>query len=457
MDKYLFTKKSIENKVFTVYEFLSKINDILISENYCIQGEVGEKINKYDNYYFFNLLDKKNPSVLKCFVWKEIINYLGLDLEPGMEIQVFGYPNVRRDKGEFRFQIQKIEFVGEGLLKKQFEKLKRELESEGYFDISIKKKIPNFCENIGLITSRVGRGALKDFITNLGKFGFKIYFYETKVEGSFALEEIISGICWFNKNMPFLDVIVIIRGGGDWENLKPFNSREIVESIVSSRIPIIVGIGHEDDETLADFAADFRASTPTHAAKILTENWEKVLINLNNIEKSFNKYSNIILEKYYIYLENQKIKIEDLLKKLINNLKYSIDYFENNFYFSFQEISKNTYNINKIELNFKDLFYKIHFLIKNELSKIETIFEFLEKNKIRYINSIKKYLDQLEEKINISNPLLKLKQGYSITKNKNGKIIKNIDDIEGEIIETIVYKGRILSKIKEINNVKREV
>jgi len=257
-------------KIFTVSEFLEFLNNILTPCQATIKGEVGERIDSYPGYTFFNLLDKKK-SILKCFAFKEVISGLGIPLEPGMEIKVTGYPEIRKNRGELKFQIQRIELIGEGVLKKQYEILKKRLEAAGYFAPERKKPIPEFCENIGLITSEYGKGAKKDFLTHLGNFGFKVFFYDVRVEGSFSLYEIIEAIRWFNTNLPYIDVLVLTRGGGDWESLSPFNSEEIVKTIFASKIPIITGIGHENDQTLADLAADFRASTPTHAAKVLTD------------------------------------------------------------------------------------------------------------------------------------------------------------------------------------------
>ena len=124
-----------------------------------------------------------------------------------------------------------------------------------------KKPIPRFCERIGLITSKYGKGAKPDFEKHLVPFGFKVYFYDVRVEGMSAISQIVEAIQWFNKNMLDLDVLILIRGGGDWESLQAFNSEEVVRAIASSRIPVICGVGHESDITLADLAADLRAST----------------------------------------------------------------------------------------------------------------------------------------------------------------------------------------------------
>jgi exodeoxyribonuclease VII large subunit len=437
----------VEEKVFSVSEFLDFLNEILVRERVIVQGEIGEKMNNYPRYSFFNLLDK-DGSILKCFAWREVIEVLGVEMKPGMEIRVIGYPEIRKNRGELNFQVERIELLGEGILKRQFEILKKKLEVLGYFDAEIKKPIPQFCENIGLITSRVGRGALKDFLTHLGGFGFKIFFYETKVEGSFAVNEISEAINWFNQNMPKLDVLVLIRGGGDWESLKPFNSEEIVKAIFASKIPIITGIGHEDDTTLADLAADLRASTPTAAAKILNKNWELAKVNISKIEIDFNnslrKIFGVVKEKIIFYENNLSVKFQkeiSLKEGAIENLWKSLGSLFKNYFKEFEFLEK----------EFNKNYLKIQKLAKDQKIKIKELFEGLIKNKNKWQKKIEKILKQQEEKLFLCSPYLKLKQGYTITKDKFGKIIKDPTKLKiSQEVLTKFYKGQVISKVEKI-------
>jgi len=438
----------IEEKVFSVSEFLDFLNEKLKPCWAIIQGEIGEKIWNYPRFTYFNLLDK-DGSVLKCFVWREVIENLGIDLESGgMKIKVMGYPEFRKDKGEVNFQVQRIELVGEGILKKQYEILKKKLAALGYFALERKKPIPRFCENIGLITSKFGKGALKDFKTNLGKFGFRIFFYDVRVEGSFAIDEITQAINWFNQNMPKLDVLVLTRGGGDWESLQPFNSEDLVKAISASKIPIITGIGHEDDTTLADLAADLRVSTPTDAAKILNENWKLASIKVyefgRNLNLAIKGNFKDIKEKIIFYGQDlvKRVKKEILLKAgrlddLMRNLSLSFKGYFNDFQI--------------LERNFQQNFLTVKSLIKNQELKINQLSEDLNKDQSRWGTAAKKNLKQQEEKLIRSSPILKLKQGYTITKDSFGKIIKDPTKLKiSQMIKTKFYKGQVSSKIKEI-------
>lgn len=402
-------KKTQEERVFSVSEFLDFLNSILVPQRVVVQGEIGKKIDRRPTYSIFNLLDKNDHTVLKCFCWQDKLEGLGMELREGLEIRVLGYPKIYKSQygSNFEFEAEQVLLVGEGVLKEAFDALKKKLEKEGLFALEHKRSLPKFCQKIGLITSKYGKGAKPDFEKHLGNFGFEIYFYDVRVEGMFAINEIVKALHWFNEYMPDLDAIVLIRGGGSWESLQAFNSEEVARAIFGSKIPVISGIGHESDITIADLVADLRSSTPTDAAKILNEHWK------------------LASEKIYEYEKNLVSTINHLFK----NTKEKIIFFEENL----------TYNFTK----------KIQYLNTD----IEEYFTALTKNQKIWQEAIKKLIEGEEQKLNLANPTLKLKQGYSITYNENGKIIKNANDLKvGNEIKTKFYKGKVVSKIKDIKN-----
>lgn len=459
-----------KQKIFQVSEFLDFLNNLLSPQKVIVQGEIGAKMAKYPKFTIFNLLDKDNEAILPCFVWRNKIEELNIDLEEGMEIQVLGYPEIRKNKGEFRFQVEKVGLVGEGILKKQFEMLKKKLDKEGLFALEFKKPVPRFCQRIGLITSKYGRGAKKDFGTHLENYGFEVYFYDVRVEGLSAIEDVCQAIKWFNENLLTCDVLVLTRGGGSWESLRPFNSEEVARAIFASKIPIITGIGHEDDETIADLVADVRASTPTHAAKILIENWKLALINIYEFGRSFPSLMNRIFKNTkaaIIFFEdnlNKKIKneislikerFEGLTKSLmshfrkeiaskrkeLNNLLERLNLYFQNYFADFQILEK---EFNKNLIGFKRLINSRKIEIAQFLNK-------LTKNQNLWLGRVERLLKQQKDKLIPSSPILKLKQGYTITFNELDQMIKNLFKLRpGQMIKTKFYKGQILSEIKKV-------
>lgn len=448
----------LKEKIFTVSEFLDFLNEILIPNQAIVQGEIGQKIDIREKYITFNLLDKTDKSVLKCFVWKDVLDFLGIELKEGMEIKVFGIPKIYKSPfgSEFEFEVKKIWLVGEGILKLAFEALKKKLEKEGLFDQKYKKQIPKFCQKIGLITSKYGKGAKPDFERHLGKFGFKVYFYDVRVEGIFAIQEIVSAIRWFNENLPNLDVLVIIRGGGDWESLQAFNSEEVARAIFASKIPVICGIGHESDFTIADFVADLRASTPTDAAKILTENWQQAAKSILSIEKNINFYFEKSLkgekEKLDIFqqvlisrFQKEIFQKNKELRSVLQNLKNVFRHYREKFQDKEREFLKNSYFLKN--------------LMKQKKEKIAELSLKLESFRKRWLERIKSSLKEKEKNLFFESPIFKLKQGYTLTFDSFGKIIKDPKKLKlSQKIKTQFFKGQVISEVKKIRgNEPREI
>ncbi len=190
-------------------------------------------------------------------------------LEDGMMVEIVGQPRIHPLYG-FSFNIQSIRPVGEGSLKKAANLLARKLEAEGLFDPARKRPVPRPPDRVGLITSQES-AAYADFIKimNARWQGVVVDVYDAQVQGEAAIESIVSGVQFFNQHAQTPDVLVLIRGGGSADDLSAYSSEQVVRAVAGSRIPTCVAIGHEIDESLAELAADLRASTPSNAAELL--------------------------------------------------------------------------------------------------------------------------------------------------------------------------------------------
>ncbi|HLM84396.1 MAG TPA: exodeoxyribonuclease VII large subunit, partial [Candidatus Bathyarchaeia archaeon] len=193
-------------RIFEVGEYLDFLNQKLFESEARLKGEV-TSVDVRGNYIFFCVKDKEGESMMNCFVWRNDYETSGVELQEGMEVVIWGYPNIYKPSGRLTFQTKLIELVGEGLLKKAYEELKRKLESEGIFLPERKKRLSKYIHNIGLITSHQG-AAIGDFVSNVGNYGYKIKFYDSRVEGKQAVFDLIKGLKWFNKNSADLDAIV---------------------------------------------------------------------------------------------------------------------------------------------------------------------------------------------------------------------------------------------------------
>ena len=283
----------------TPSEFVAYVNQTLeyAYSSVTVVGEVSEfKVNQ-GKWVFFNVKDEETS--VPCFMtlWS-----LSVPIEDGMKIVVRGIPKITK-WGKFSFTVSKIAPVGEGSLKKAFEMLKKKLASEGLFDVSKKRSLPEDLNKIGVISSTQAAG-YADFvkIINARWGGLKVLTAHVQVQGLDAPEQMIRALKYFNEHTD-VQVIALIRGGGSKDDLVCFNDEALVRAVAASKIPVITGIGHEIDESLCDLAADVRASTPSNVAELLTRDrktekiWDKVRLARERIFNEIRLTQNGLAQK----------------------------------------------------------------------------------------------------------------------------------------------------------------
>jgi exodeoxyribonuclease VII, large subunit len=239
-----------------------------------IEGEVSSfKINQ-GKYIFFDLKDEN--STINCFM---MVFQLRTPIEDGMKVSVCATPKLT-DWGRFSLTVSSIRLSGEGDIKKSSDLLKRKLQKEGLFSLERKRPLPAAINKIAVISSPQAAG-YADFIKILGErwSGLVVDVASVQVQGVGSSDQIIRAIRYLNQKAEY-DVIAIIRGGGSAEDLSTFNDELLVREIATSKIPIITGIGHETDESLADLVSDVAASTPSNVAQMLTRDKRAEIVNI---------------------------------------------------------------------------------------------------------------------------------------------------------------------------------
>lgn len=300
-------------KPFTVSEFIEHCNLALTScfEDVAIEGEVASfKINQ-GKWVFFDL--KEGDHSVNCFM---VLRQLNVALSDGMKVQVRATPRLT-NWGKFSLTVKSIIPKGEGSIKKSFELLKQKLTKLGFFDVERKRRLPEDISKIAVISSKDAAG-YTDFIKILGERwgGLEIYTAHTQVQGLIAVEQILRAFDYINQHLE-VDVIALIRGGGSADDLAIFNDERIVRAIVASKIPVITGIGHEVDESLADLAADVRASTPSNAAEYLTRDKQAEIIKIQNKLRSLRE---LILREIELERRNNVRKLQDAKKEILRHI-----------------------------------------------------------------------------------------------------------------------------------------
>jgi exodeoxyribonuclease VII large subunit len=244
-------------------------------------GEVDEYRVIHNKWVTFKIKDE--TASVGCFmtVWQ-----LRTVIEDGMLVRAAGTPKLREKGGYFSFVLSDVKPAGEGALKRAFELLQQKLAAEGLFAAERKRPLPRFPRHVALITSR-DAAAYSDFLKVLQARmgGINISFLHTQVQGEPAPRQIVQALEAANAGLKKVDAIVLVRGGGSLEDLAAFNDEMVVRAVAASRTPTVVGVGHERDVTLAELAADVRASTPSNAAELLVRTREEVLAEVQYMKR----------------------------------------------------------------------------------------------------------------------------------------------------------------------------
>ena len=391
-------------KVKEVSKYISNVlrRDSFLS-NISVEGEVSN-FKKSGGHSYFSIKD--DEAMLKCVVFKTIPIAQSLNLTDGQKVVVTGTVMTYEKGSYYQILCKNVEEVGRGNLYEQFLALKEKLSKEGLFNSELKKPIPKFPKNIGVVTAKNG-AAIRDILNTLRRRYriANIYFYPAKVQGIGASDEIALGVKYLDS-LDFIDTIIVGRGGGSFEDLNAFNDENLIRTIFNCKKPVISAVGHEIDTMLTDYVADKRAATPTAGAELSSVSMDEIKEFLNQAEKKLNK--NILEE-----ISAEKVQLEHFKKEL--------------------EYYNPANRITTLKENLENL--------KKSLDeKIVSIFKYN-----------KQLLDFKRQSLEIINPNSILDRGYSIIYNDKNEIVKDIKTVNvGDSLKLKVSNGEIISDIKEI-------
>ncbi len=417
MEKEIYFKDPI-----SVTDYISIVNELLLRINVKIIGEITELKVAASGHVYFSLKDEKSGDLINCALWSSVYRMCGIKIENGMKVIVTGNADVYRARGTLTFKIKTIEPAGEGALKKAYEELKEKLTKEGFFELERKRKIPEFPKKIGVITSIKG-AAIHDFVNNLGKFGFKVFLCDSRVEGQEAVEDLLKSFKVMKKKD--LDVLVVIRGGGSLQSLIAFDNEMLVREVVNFPVPVISGIGHHEDITLVALASDISESTPTAVANYLSKNFikahDKVLLYEKKIANAF----------------------REIIHKTKSQINSNIDFINQSFDYIIKIYKKGEEEIKRVVSNSV-------ILLQGKKEKIFTIKKDIFSQFKNSLNETNNIINREEKMILTNDPKKQLKMGYAIMR-IDGKVIKSVKNLEkNKTIEGVLSDGMIISIIKDI-------
>jgi len=437
-----------EDQLLSVEGFIAYINEILDETSGILRvyGEISG-VNARDRYAFFTLKDSSgSPYAIDCFAGWTYYDKCRHLLQDGLEVVIIGKAGIYKN-GRFRLEVREVEARGEGALRKAFEALKKKLEGKGYFSEERKRPLPSIVTKLGLITSASG-AAINDFRKNLGEYGFTIRFIDVMVEGMYAEASLISALQEMNLLAPDLDAIILIRGGGSLESLQAFNSEALAEAIISSRIPVVTGIGHERDVSIADFVADRHFSTPTAVAA----------------------FFRIAREELLAWIENQGVMLENGMLARFNGMEESLAHTREDMIFAFGRIvERANFRISRAAHSISSILARVFNSFRTlEKSFLTALFQFeagmreerhfigIQARKIEHLFETllifsKGRMDLLQNTIEELNPEKILARGYSIVHRKqNNKILSDAEEATiGEELVIRFHRNRLISVVKE--------
>src|SRR5579863_1832938 len=294
-----------ERRVWKVSELTDRIRDLLESAFFDIwvEGEVSNFRAAQSGHLYFTLKDAH--AQIRCICFRDQARGLKFRPEDGLHVTVRGSISVYDVRGEYQIYVTNIEPVGLGALQLAFEQLKKRLQEEGLFDESRKKPLPVLPRCIGIVTSPTG-AAIRDILRVLTRRfpNAHVRIYPVKVQGDGAAKEIAAAVNYFTR-AKFADVLIVARGGGSLEDLWAFNEEVVARAIFASEIPVITGVGHEADFTIADFVADLRAPTPSAAAELVVRSRQE-------FERHIAEHQRHLVQQIRYWFSERRHRVRDL-------------------------------------------------------------------------------------------------------------------------------------------------
>lgn len=398
----------MKNKVFSVTQINTYIKRMFQSDyalrRISIKGQVSNCKYHSSGHIYFSLKDE--GSQISCVMFANA-RYDGLkfELEDGQEVVVDGNISVYERGGSYQLYAQEIRLNGIGELYVAYEMLKQKLYEEGLFDHEKKKPSPKNPKKIGVVTARTG-AAIHDIISTAKRRNpyVQLILYPAKVQGDGASDTIVAGIKALDQYG--VDIIIVGRGGGSIEDLWAFNEEKVARAIYEAQTPIISGTGHEVDTTIADYAADLRAATPTAACELAVPDIREVMEGITNREYTLRTLLKQVVRRYQMKLQQYQITIANFDPR---------------------------FQLQEQKMHLAELEEQIHAVMKNKMTD--------------YQHKLELYTKELHG----LSPTAKLINGFGYIEGSNGKPVTSVKKVmEGDQISLTISDGTIITKAEQI-------
>jgi exodeoxyribonuclease VII large subunit len=439
-------------KIWSVGDLTARIRDLLTGEftDIQVEGEVSNARAAQSGHLYFTLKDPR--AQLRCVCFRQQLMRLKFRPEDGLHVLVRGSVSVYENRGEYQMYVEHVEPVGRGALQLAFEQLKRRLDEEGLFDPARKKPLPVLPRCIGLVTSPSG-AAVRDVVRILRRRfpNHHLMLYPVRVQGEGAAGEIAAALRYFDRKK-LADVIILARGGGSLEDLWAFNEEAVARAVAASTTPIITGIGHETDFTIADFVADVRASTPSAAAELVVRSRLEFDRHLAELRQKLVERMRYRLLKCSHHLRELTThggfrSLEDLLRRcrqrtdeltaeLAEGLRARLDRLRRRLAFAGTRLAS---------VDFRARLRDLALRLEQRSSGLDARIR-------RLLVAKRQSLDRLRLQLDERGPLRVLERGYAICYDAAGNVVRASDAVAiGDRIRVQLSRGRLAAEITEKN------
>src|SRR5246500_5313565 len=436
-------------QILTVSELTGRLRDLL-ARNFTdifVQGEISNCREAQSGHIYFTLKDDR--AQIRCVFFKQQQRGIKFRPEDGLQVTVRGTISVYEQRGEYQIYVEKIEPVGLGALQLAFDQLKKRLQAEGLFDAARKKPLPLLPSRIGLITSPRG-AAVRDVVRILTRRFPNVHLtvFPVRVQGEGAAQEVVKALKFFNAKK-FVDVLILARGGGSLEDLWAFNEEIVARAIFDSQIPVISGIGHETDFTIADFVADVRASTPSAAAEVVVQTRREFDRHVKSLQDALGeqmRYRILVLSRRVHelagrrgfrrpldLLRQQRQRADELTSRVALGLKAWLEQSRKRFTAAHLRIAR---------FDFRMKIAALRLRLDKRSVELGTLAQ-------RLLQKKRETLERLSLQLQERGPLKALERGYAIATDAAGNVLRSAEQVAiGDAVAIRLQRGRLETEVR---------
>jgi exodeoxyribonuclease VII large subunit len=437
-----------ERRVWSVSELTTRIKTLL-EKNFLdiwVEGEISNCREAQSGHIYCTLKD--DGAQVRCVFYRNQLRTMKFRPEDGLHVTVRGSLGVYEARGEYQIYVEHIEPVGLGALQLAFDQLKKRLEAQGLFAAESKKPLPLLPSRIGLITSPSG-AAVRDIVRILRRRFRNVHLmlYPVRVQGEGASLEIVRAMQFFNRRM-MVDVLILARGGGSLEDLWAFNEESVARAIAASQIPVISGVGHETDFTIADFVADVRASTPSAAAELVVKTrheFDKHVLDLRESLAGLMRYRLLELSRRVHelggrrgfrrpidLLRQHRQRADELTARLAHELRGKVYSARKRFTSAHLRIASFDFRVRIAALRLR---------LEKRRSDLAARAE-------RVLRLKRERLDRVRLQLEERSPMRVLERGYAIATDAAGNVLRSAGQVSvGDAVSVKLARGRLTAEV----------